>query len=674
MELISLVKTKKSKEAIELIKGGSNFNYVDENGCTCLHYASAGGLPEVIVAAAQHGIDVELRDKDGETALFKAVKNSNIESAVALVAFKSTVNVINNKGQSPLDIAVTKKDAAVIELLCSFGSSVTIDDWALVGVDVDILNKTDQKIMRTLINQLEREAENNYGNNTFEVRYVNPTEDISICTDITLNTDNLSNSFFLYCSKVIPEHTDFAMHLSSEDKIFSDVYEIKTWGVTPYCLDLQISVLGFVQENQLVVIMPLEGSVEGNITGQTFTEGEYGEEYTKFDIKIDLTRIKTAKFVILTQLRQEQFDVTQEAVKIIPQSERSAEIDIPEGAFKSPGKLMLNVADTNDWNGEETVLFTNALDLTMQNNIQPSKPVNMKLQLHSLTESVDDFIIIASHKDVPESEKDWEICSTNIKIEGNTVSFSAEHFTSFAVGLKKNFKKSAESATMAVLHYRPTEIFACLKNETDNKLTLIVEIAKRSCGKKRRKYWRQNGFRLQTIEYRDGIVQDGEKLKISLEGNFQIDTIRSSKEHIIFNHNKKRNYRTFHIISDQHEPPIGDVIIIRTTKNIVEQSVVDTLQNKPKPKFWNGFCNNAVEVATSRKVVIENGIKELVRLPIDGQLFDENQDVGVDIDDPQCTIPVLRKSSLFRLAKQLSEDECYKLAVQLNISEKNYRA
>ncbi|CAG2234434.1 unnamed protein product [Mytilus edulis] len=139
MELISLVKTKKSKEAIELIKGGSNLDYVDENGCTCLHYASAGGLPEVIVAAAQHGIDVELRDKDGETALFKA------------------------KGQSPLDIAVTKKDAAVIELLCSFGSSVTIDDWALVGVDVDILNKTDQKIMRTLINQLEREAENNYG-------------------------------------------------------------------------------------------------------------------------------------------------------------------------------------------------------------------------------------------------------------------------------------------------------------------------------------------------------------------------------------------------------------------------------------------------------------------------------------------------------------------------------
>ncbi|XP_052073568.1 uncharacterized protein LOC127711528 isoform X2 [Mytilus californianus] len=655
MELISLVRKKRCKEAIELIKGGTNLDYVDENCCTCLHYASSGGLSECIVAAAQHGVDVEQRDKDGETALFKAVKNSNIESVVALVAFKSTINVVNNRGQSPLDIAVAKKDAEVIELLCSFGSSVTIDDWALVGVDVDILNKKDQKIMRTLINQQEREAENNYGNYAFEVCYVNPGEDISICTDITINTDNINIGFYLYCSKVIPEYTDISMHLGSEDRIFSDVYEIKTWGDTPRYLEFHISVLGIVEDNQLVVIVPLEGSAEGNISGQAFTDGEHAEEYTKFDIKIDLTRMKMAKFVVLSQKRHEEFDVTQFEVKIIPQSESNAEINIPEGAFKSPGKLMLNVADTNDWNSDETVLFTNVVDLTMQNKAQPNKPINVKLPLHSLAASVDDFVIIASHKDIPETENDWEICPTHIKIEGNIVSFFAEHFTRFTVGSRKNFKNSAESATLAVLQYRPTEIFAGLKKETDRKLTLIVEIALKHFGKKRRKYWRQKGFRLQTIEYRDGIVQDGEKLNISLEGNFQIDTIRSSKGHIIFNHNKKRNYRTFYIVSDQQEPPIGDVIVFRTTKKIVEQSVIDTLRNKPKPGLWSVLCNNVVKVATSRRVAIEHGIKELVRLPIDGLLFG--------------TIPVLRKSSLFRLGQQLSIDECYKLGVKLNISD-----
>ncbi|OPL33860.1 hypothetical protein AM593_00416, partial [Mytilus galloprovincialis] len=141
---------------------------------------------------------------------------------------------------------------------------------------------------------------------------------------------------------------------------------------------------------------------------------------------------------------------------------------------------------------------------------------------------------------------------------------------------------------------------------------------------------------------------------ISLDGNFQIDTIRSSKEHIIFYH-KKRNYRTFYIVSDQQEPPIGDVVVVRTTKKIVEQTVIDKLENKHKQGLWSVLCNNVVTVATSTKVAIENGIEELVRLPIDGQLFG--------------TIPVLRQSSLVRLGQQLSEDECYKLGVKLNISE-----
>ncbi|VDH89985.1 Hypothetical predicted protein [Mytilus galloprovincialis] len=396
MELISLVKKKKCKEAIELIKGGSNLNFVDENGCTCLHYASSGGMSAFIIAAAQNGVNIEKRDK---------------------------------KGQSPLDLAVAMKDAVVLELLCSFGSLVTVKDWAFVGVDVDDLNKTDQNIMRTLINQIEREAENYYGKNAFEVCYVNPADEIVKFTDVTLNTDNISIGFFLYCSKIMPEYTDISMHLGSEYQIFSDVFEIKTWGDTPKFLKLQISVLGIVENNQLAVIMPLEGYVEGNIADQAITDGEHAEEYTELDINIDLTRIKMAKFVILSKLRQEVFDVTQEAIKIIPQSERRAEIHIPEGSFKSPGKLMLNVANTNDWNNAETVLFTNVIDLTMHNNVQPEKPVTVKLPLHSPTVDVDDLIIIASHNDIPQTGNDWEICSTNIEIEGNIVSFCAEHFT-----------------------------------------------------------------------------------------------------------------------------------------------------------------------------------------------------------------------------------------------------
>lgn len=111
---------------------------------------------------------------------------------------------------------------------------------------------------------------------------MNPGEDILIFTDIALNTVNIRTNFFLCCSKIIPEYTNISIHLGSEERIFSDVYEIQTWGDTPTYLELNISVLGFVEENQLVEIMPLEGSVEGKLSGQSFKDGEHAEEVSLF--------------------------------------------------------------------------------------------------------------------------------------------------------------------------------------------------------------------------------------------------------------------------------------------------------------------------------------------------------------------------------------------------------
>lgn len=55
--------------------------------------------------------------------------------------------------------------------------------------------------------------------------------------------------------------------------------------------------------------------------------------------------MKSAKFVVLVHLRHEEFDVSHKSLKLIPQSESGAEINISEGTFERPGKLMLNVGD-----------------------------------------------------------------------------------------------------------------------------------------------------------------------------------------------------------------------------------------------------------------------------------------------------------------------------------------
>lgn len=77
--------------------------------------------------------------------------------------------ILFQKGQSPLDIAVANKYVGIVELLCNFGSSVTIDDWALIDVDLHVLNKSDQRIMQALITQKEREAETENGYGKIEI-------------------------------------------------------------------------------------------------------------------------------------------------------------------------------------------------------------------------------------------------------------------------------------------------------------------------------------------------------------------------------------------------------------------------------------------------------------------------------------------------------------------------
>ncbi|CAG2254173.1 unnamed protein product [Mytilus edulis] len=453
----------------------------------------------------------------------------------------------------------------------------------------------------------------------------------TVSTDITLCMNNISNDFFMYCSKSIPEYTDFEMHIGPDDRMFSDVYEIKTWGQTPKYVRVNIAVLGFVKQNQDVSVRSFEGYVEGSMISRevlTLKDDSHAEEYTKFDIKIDLTRMKSAKFVVLVHLRHEEFDVSHKSLKLIPQSESGAEINISEGTFERPGKLMLNMADTNYWNTDEIVLFTNALNIKMQNNIKPKKPVNIKLPLHSSLTQSEDLLIISSDKDIPETEDDWDICSTNIDIQGNIVSFNAEHFTSFAPVSKTKIKQSKNVLTKAVGQYKPTEIFAGIK-ELDNKLTLIVEIALKNRGRKRRKHWKKKGFGLPATEYRECI---------SVKGNFEIDSIRmSGGEQLIFNP-AKNSFGHF-IVPEEHEHYLGCIIVSRSTQKIAEHSVVKATRIKRKPGLFRLFYKNVVEVETPIQVTIENATEELVSLPIDGQ-FLYIEDDYVDEDDTEETTVV----------------------------------
>lgn len=93
----------------------------------------------------------------------------------------------------------------------------------------------------------------------------------------------------------------------------------------------------------------------------------------------------------------------------------------------------------------------------------------------------------------------------------NSITF---YIISFDLVSKTNIKQSKNVLTKAVAQYKPTEIFAGIKRDIYNKVTLVVEIALKNRGKQRRKHWKKKGFALQATEYKESVIQDGEQLKV----------------------------------------------------------------------------------------------------------------------------------------------------------------
>lgn len=95
-----------------LIKNGADVDIVDNNGNTGLmHLASR---PQIIQNSEQsrwasilieESIDIDAKNIDDETALFKAAKANNHELIIALLDHGADINVLNYKGQTPIFLA-----------------------------------------------------------------------------------------------------------------------------------------------------------------------------------------------------------------------------------------------------------------------------------------------------------------------------------------------------------------------------------------------------------------------------------------------------------------------------------------------------------------------------------------------------------------------------------------
>ncbi|XAR58603.1 hypothetical protein NMG60_11014071 [Bertholletia excelsa] len=99
----------------------------DDGGRSALHYAASGGKTNICKFLVQDlGIDVDLRDKKGDTPLNYAAKEQNIGTAVFLIDNGANVNLANDKGLSALHYAAEEGQSylLLLQVLISKGAEV----------------------------------------------------------------------------------------------------------------------------------------------------------------------------------------------------------------------------------------------------------------------------------------------------------------------------------------------------------------------------------------------------------------------------------------------------------------------------------------------------------------------------------------------------------------------
>jgi hypothetical protein len=112
---------------------------VNKVGITALHNAVEKGhkVTEILIAS---GVDVNVKDKSGETPIHYAVRAGHKDTAELLLAKSVDINASNNEGQTPLDIAVMERHKDIAQLLVDKGAK-TSSTWLTLRLNVLLAQK-----------------------------------------------------------------------------------------------------------------------------------------------------------------------------------------------------------------------------------------------------------------------------------------------------------------------------------------------------------------------------------------------------------------------------------------------------------------------------------------------------------------------------------------------------
>ncbi|XP_021672782.2 ankyrin repeat domain-containing protein EMB506, chloroplastic isoform X1 [Hevea brasiliensis] len=106
----------------KLLEDGLSIDSVDKDGLTALHKAIIGKKESVISHLLRKGASPHVRDPDGASPLHYAVQVAAMQTVKLLVKYKVDVNVADNEGWTPLHIAVQSRNRDIVKVLLVNGA------------------------------------------------------------------------------------------------------------------------------------------------------------------------------------------------------------------------------------------------------------------------------------------------------------------------------------------------------------------------------------------------------------------------------------------------------------------------------------------------------------------------------------------------------------------------
>ncbi|AAR83357.1 ankyrin repeat protein [Canarypox virus] len=242
-----------------LIEKGANIHISDNNGYTALHNAARYGSLESIDLFLSYGIDVDIKDKIGNTPLFYASPYPDVVKA--LLEKGANPNTVNSRGLTPLSRTIDISDLStqhivshimLLEYRDTFNSQISTVNANLIKNNVSI---NEMKV--SCKKELER-MKSIHINSKYSLITFITTDNVKLLSKLVRNTviDSIDTTCFQIYGPLIKRSINTAIELCNKfDTVMStlsSVLEDTCWKMLP--VEIQRQILFMLEESELPVV------------------------------------------------------------------------------------------------------------------------------------------------------------------------------------------------------------------------------------------------------------------------------------------------------------------------------------------------------------------------------------------------------------------------------------